>query len=106
MSEGINGKQIAVIGGNNIMEEVCRFAKRNNITVVTIAGSAASPAHRYSDKQYFADCSDPLVMIPLLKENKIDAIVAISGEKMQRKIVDWIFQSGYRFMPQKNNGLF
>lgn len=101
MSEGINGKQIAVIGGNNIMEEVCRFAKRNNITVVTIAGSAASPAHRYSDKQYFADCSDPLVMIPLLKEKKIDAIVAISGEKMQRRIVDWIFQSGYRFYATK-----
>lgn len=95
--ECIKGKRIAVIGGNNIMEDVCRFAKNNSVTVITIASSDASPVHRYSDEQYVADCSNPFVMIPLLKEARIDSIIAISGEKMQRKVVNWIFQSGYRF---------
>lgn len=79
------------------MEDVCRFAKNNDVTVITIARSDASTVHRYSDEQCVADCSNPFVMIPLLKEKKIDAIIAISGEKMQRNVVNWIFQSGYRF---------
>jgi hypothetical protein len=101
MCEDVRGKRLAVIGGNIIMEEVCRFAKRNDLTVVSFAASKASVVHKYSDEQCYVDCSDPLTMISLLKEKKIDAIVAISGEKMQRRIVDWIFQSGYRFYATK-----
>ena len=101
MTSGFGGKQLAVIGGNTVMEEVRQFADKTGLKVIAVAKSPLSPVHRFSDEPCYADSTDPEIMLSLLKEKKIDAVLAVSGEKILRKAVDWIFQSSYRYYSTK-----
>lgn len=93
----IRGKRLAVIGGNNIMQEVSEFARANGLTVATFAKSPRSAGHRFSDEPYYVDCKDPAVMLPLLREKNIDGVLAFSGEKLLRQNVGWLSRSGYHY---------
>ncbi len=96
-NQGLNGKRLAVIGGNNIMKEVSSFARANGLTVVSFAKSPKSAGHSFSDEKCYVDCTDPDLMLPLMKEKKIDAVLAFSGEQLLRKNVGWLSRSGYYY---------
>lgn len=70
MTSGFEGKRLAVIGGNTVMEEVRQFADKTGLKVIAVAKSRLSSVHRYSDEPCYADSTEPEVMLPLLKEKK------------------------------------
>ena len=78
--ESLKGKRLAVFGANHVTEEVTAFARRHGIVLVSVGNVPEAPMHQVSDEQYYLDCTDETVMLPLFKEKRIDGLLNCSGE--------------------------
>lgn len=90
-------KRLAVYGGGNIGRELRRYAEANHVTIVGVGNNPKHRLRELADEFYLADCTDETQMIPFLKEKKIDGIFSLTSEPVNRKAIDYLDRSGYRF---------
>ena len=96
-----SGRKLAVLCGTSVIADISRCAKEMGLHLITVRKRRDVPIHRYSDEQWYADSFDDSEVLPLLQKHHVDAILACSGEKMQRRCIDWICGSEYRFYATK-----
>ena len=92
------GKRLAVFGANNVVDEVTAYARQHGIVLVSVGNVPEAPMHQVSDEQYYLDCTDETVMLPLFKEKRIDGLLNCSGEMVIRKSVGWIAKTGLNYI--------
>ncbi len=90
------GKRLALIGTENGASDVAEFCKKEGITLVSFGNKPEAKIHGLSDEQCVVDCTDAAVMIPLLKEKRIDGVFLCTGEKVIRSCIPFLREAGYR----------
>lgn len=90
-------KRLAIFGGNNLTREIKKYAKKNEIILVSFGYDTKAEIHKISDEQCFVDCTDSTIMPSLLKEKAIDGIFSCTGELVIRKSIDYISQLNYSY---------
>ena len=98
MTIQMKGKRLAVFGANTVVDEVTAYARKHGIVLVSVGNVPEAPMHQASDEQYFLDCTDETVMLPFLKEKRIDGLLNCSGEMVIRKSVGWIAKTGLNYI--------
>lgn len=93
----ITEKRLVIFGGGNIGRELRRYADANYVSIVSVGNNAKLRLREYADEFYLADCTNEAQMISFLREKKIDAIFSCSSEAVNRKAIDYINRTGYRF---------
>ncbi len=93
----VEGKRLALFGGNNIEEEVTRFRQKYHISVISFGNDPNARMHQYSDEQCYVDCTDEKIMHQMLKEKRIDGILCCSSEGIIRKAIGFLNHCDYRF---------
>lgn len=97
MERASEPQKLAVICGGRFLKEIRTYAVKHGLHLITIHKRPDAFVHRFSDEQWYEDCTDGDVILPLLSAHGVDAIFACADEKLLRKCLDWIFRSDYPF---------
>ena len=97
MREELEGKRLAVFGANNVIKEVTRFAKANEIILISVGNAPEAEMHKVSDEQYYIDCTDETAVKQLFDEKQIDGLLSCSGEAVIRRSVGFIERMGITY---------
>lgn len=97
MLEDLRGKRLALMGTENGADEVSRICESSGITLVSFGSKAEAKIHKVSDEQCVVDCTDPDVMLPLLKEKKIDGVFLCTSEKVIRACSKYLHEAKMPF---------
>ena len=97
MREELKGKRLAVFGANNVIKEVTRFAKANEIVLISVGNAPEAAMHKVSQEQYYIDCTNEAAVKQLFAEKHIDGLLSCSGEAVIRRSVDFIERMGIRY---------
>jgi biotin carboxylase len=95
--ESLCGKRLLLLGGNNVIDEISDFTKKNEIVLISAGNVPKANIHRISAEQNYVDVTDAEKMKVFLAEKKIDGIFSCSGEEVIRKSLDYINECGYKY---------
>lgn len=90
------GKRLALMGTENGAQEVADYCKKHGITLISFGSKADAKIHMVSDESCIVDCTNPEIMIPLLKEKKIDGVFLATSEKVIRKCIQYFDKANIR----------
>lgn len=90
----LQGKRLLLLGSNLWKDNIKQFAKENGVYLI-FTGSNPGPLDEIADEHYRIDSTDPSVMIPFIKEHKIDGVFMGGSELIISKSCDYINQLGY-----------
>ena len=96
-NEALKGKRLAVFGASNVTAEVTRFARENEIVLISVGNAPNSAMHKVSQEQYYIDCTDEAAVKQLFAEKHIDGLLSCSGEELIRRTVGFIERMGIRY---------
>lgn len=78
----LQGKRLLIVGGNNVLDEIVRFAKESSITLVSAGNIRNSKIHEISAEQYYVDVTNEDIMKQLIIEKDIDGVFSCSSESV------------------------
>jgi len=93
----IRKKKLAVLCGEQFAEDIQQYAEKHDICTISVRKRQDALIHRFSDEQWYLNSTDSEQLLPMLREHHVDGILACAGEKLLRKCVGWICESGFRF---------
>lgn len=96
-NEALKGKRLAVFGANNVIEEVTRFARENEIVLISVGNVPDTAMHKVSQEQYYIDCTNEAAVKQLFAQEHIDGLLSCSGEAVIRHSVGFIEGMGIRY---------
>lgn len=91
------GKRLALLGTENGADEIANYCKDEGITLISFGNKPAAKIHQVSDEQCIVDCTDSKIMVPLLREKKIDGVFLCTCEKVIKKCSRFLCECGYNF---------
>ena len=97
MKETMNGKRLAVFGGNFITREIMDYAHAHGITVLSVSNDPNAAMHKVSDEAYVLNNTDEELMMKFFKEQRVDGILSCSTETVIRKNIDFIVKTPYYY---------
>ena len=95
MNETMKGKRLAVLGANNIADEIMDYAHTHGITVLSVGNNPDAAMHKVSDEQYVMNNTDEELMLNFFKEQRVDGVLSISLEKIVRKSINLMARTSF-----------
>lgn len=90
----LSKKRLLVIGGNNVIDEISRFAKNNGVILISASNTKSSNIHTVSDEQYYVDVTDHDAMKELIRAKRIDGVFSCSSEEVVPHSIEYLSELG------------